>query len=73
MRALLVWLVLLAGCATTYPSGRSLTVSHGVAWFGSAMDEATAYCEKMGMAPKHLGSERSGPGRMLSRFECAQE
>lgn len=71
MRALLVGLVLLAGCGPIRPDpsvGRHFTIEHGTARFHDAMAGAREHCAALGMRARHLGSDRAY--MMLSRFEC---
>ena len=63
--------LLLAGCATQHygPDDKYFTIEHGTMRFGSAMSQARAHCEKLGMATKHTGTQETG-FYMVSRFEC---
>lgn len=72
MRASALLLVLLAGCGPIQvaPSaGRNFTLEHGTERFRDAMQGAQSHCSSMGMAAKHLGTDRGGTW-LLSRFEC---
>ena len=53
-------------------AGRNFTIQHGIAVFRWAMEGAQQHCMKMGLAAKHLGSERLEDVGMLSRFECVR-
>lgn len=71
MRYLVV--LLLAGCGPiqVHPTtGRNFTIEHGTERFGDAMQGAQQHCAGMGMAARHLGTDRGG-ALLLSRFECA--
>ena len=53
-------------------AGRNFTIQHGTAVFRWAMEGAQRHCVKMGLAAKHLGSDRLEDAGMLSRFECVR-
>jgi hypothetical protein len=53
-------------------AGRNFTIQHGIAVFRWAMEGAQLHCVKMGLAAKHLGSDRLEDVGMLSRFECVR-
>jgi periplasmic protein TonB len=53
-------------------AGRNFSIQHGAAVFRWAMEGAQLHCVKMGLAAKHLGSDRLEDVGMLSRFECVR-
>ena len=65
-------LLLIAGCGAIGPTvsgGRYLTIEHGSARFGDAVEGARQYCSSQGLGARHLGTDRGGY-LMMSRFEC---
>jgi periplasmic protein TonB len=53
-------------------AGRNFSIQHGAAVFRWAMEGAQLHCVKMGLAAKHLGSDRLEDVGMISRFECVR-
>lgn len=59
----------LAGCVNIPADEKYFSIEHGQLMFSSAMGDAKAHCSKMGMATRHLGTDRAGI-YSVSRFEC---
>lgn len=74
MRTAIYLVFLLTGCGAIQvqpQAGKYFSIEHGTARFGDAMAGARQHCARMGMQPRHLGTDRGY--LLISRFECVEK